>query len=118
MYVNIGNTYSRQGNFDKANELYDVAIKLGKDHVDNEGSNLVEGMGIMIVGMRARAFALKKVGREEEGKKEMKEVIGLQLKLNGEREKQKEKEKEEAEAAQKALEADAGNNPAELTAES
>jgi tetratricopeptide (TPR) repeat protein len=125
--VNIGNTFSRQGDFDKAQDYYTRAIQLGQDHMDYEGSNKVEGMGIMIVGMRARAFALKKAGKDEEGKAEMKKVIEMQFQLNTEREKQKEKEKDEIEAAQKAAEAGASeqtaegeksDNPAELVAES
>ena len=87
LYVNIGNTFSRQGDFDKADENYSIAEKLGRDHVDAEEGNRIDGMGMIIVAMRARAFALKKAGREDEGKKVLKEVIEMQLRLNAENEK-------------------------------
>lgn len=98
--VNIGNTYSRQGDFAKANEDYDKAEKLGQDHVDVEDGNKTDGLGIMVVAMRARAFALKKDGRDEEAKKRLREVLELQLKLNVEEEKQKAKDKEDVERVQ------------------
>lgn len=97
--VNIGNTYSRQGNFDKANKEYDTAEKLGKDHVDADGGNEVDGIGIMVVAMRARAFALKKAGLEADAKKRMKEVLELQMKLNTAKEEQKKKTKESQDKA-------------------
>jgi len=98
IYVNIGNTYSRQGDYEKAKEQYDIAEQLGKDHLNIENGNTTDGMGIMIVGMRARAFALKKAGKEDEGKQMMKEVLEMQMKLNKELEKQKEEQKKAAEA--------------------
>lgn len=100
IYVNIGNTYCRQGNFESAYEQYDIAEKLGKDHVDIEDGNKTDGMGIMIVAMRARAFALKKAGKEDEAKQRLREVLDLQIKLNAEEEKQKLKEKEIMESTQ------------------
>lgn len=102
--VNIGNTYSRQNNFEKACEYYDASEKLGREHVEAQNGNKTEGMGIMIVGMRARAFALKKAGSEEEGKAQLREVLKLQMELNAEVEKQKaeQKSKEEAAAAESA----------------
>ncbi len=126
--VNIGNTYSSQGNYEKANEQYDSAEKLGRDHVEAEHGNKTDGMGIMIVAMRARAFALKKVGREAEAKEKLREVLELQLKLNEETEKKKKAEEEAAQkAAQEAEAATATNGstngsnnhsgPAELIAE-
>jgi tetratricopeptide (TPR) repeat protein len=113
IYVNVGNTFSRQGNFDKANAEFDTAEKLGKDHLDAESGNKVEGMGIMIVAMRARAFALKKAGKDDEAKKRMKEVIELQLKLNLATDEQKAKQKVQ-EAAAMAAAAD-GAEPALVT---
>lgn len=100
IYVNIGNTYSRQGKFDEANEQYNIAEKLGKDHVDAENGNKTEGMGIMIVAMRHRAFALKKAGREDEAKQRLREVLEMQLKLNSEEEKQKAKDAEKQQQQQ------------------
>lgn len=100
--VNIGNTYSRQGNYEKANEQYTAAENLGREHLSAHEGNQVDGMGIVVVSMRARAFALKKAGREDEGKAVLKDVIAMQIKLNAENEKKKEEEKkmkEEAAAA-------------------
>jgi tetratricopeptide (TPR) repeat protein len=111
-FVNIGNTYTRQGNFVKANEYYDMAEKLGKDHVEAENGNKVDGMALMIVSMRQRSFALKKAGKDDDAKKQMRAVLEMQQKLDVETVKQqadlkafeekqttaKEKEKKEAEA--------------------
>jgi tetratricopeptide (TPR) repeat protein len=93
--VNIGDTYSREGYFEKANENYDKAEKLGKDHIDVEDGNKTDGLGIMVVAMRARSFALKKAGKEEEAKARLREVLELQVQLNVEEEKQKAKDKED-----------------------
>ena len=87
-FVNIGNTYSRQGNFVKANEYYDMAEKLGKDHVDAENGNKVDGMALMIVSMRQRSFALKKAGKDDDAKKQMRAVLEMQQKLDVETVKQ------------------------------
>ncbi|KAG7359930.1 tetratricopeptide repeat protein [Nitzschia inconspicua] len=97
--VNIGNTFSRQGDYDKANEQYTAAEKLGRDHIEADEGNKVDGMGIAIVSMRARAFALKKAGREEDGKNVLKDVIKMQIELNAENEKKKAEEKEAEEKA-------------------
>jgi len=100
--VNVGNTYSRQGNYEKANEQYTAAEGLGREHLSAHEGNRIDGMGIVVVSMRARAFALKKAGREDEGKAVLKDVIAMQLQLNAENEKKKEEEKkikEEADAA-------------------
>jgi tetratricopeptide (TPR) repeat protein len=99
--VNIGNTYSREGDYDKANEQYIAAEKLGREHIEANEGNKVDGMGIVIVAMRARAFALKKAGREEDGKKVLKDVIAMQMELNAENEKKK---AEELEAEKMAIE--------------
>lgn len=97
--VNIGNTFSRQGDYEKANEQYAAAEALGREHISAHEGNQIDGMGIVVVSMRARAFALKKAGREEDGKAVLKEVIKTQLELNAENEKKKVEQKE---AAQKA----------------
>ena len=61
---------------------------------------------MVIVAMRARAFALKKDGKEDDGKKVLREVIEMQLKLNEENEKKKaEEEAKRPEEAKKAEEA-------------
>jgi tetratricopeptide (TPR) repeat protein len=90
--VNIGNTYCREGNFDRANDYYDQAEKLGQDHLDVENGNQIEGMGIKVVAMRARSFALKKVGKDDEAKIRLREVLELQLKLNVLEQQKKKKE--------------------------
>ena len=97
--VNIGNTYSRQGDYEKANEQYTAAEGLGREHISADEGNQIDGMGIVVVAMRARAFALKKAGREEEGKAVLKDVIKTQIELNNENEKKK---VEQQEAAKKA----------------
>jgi tetratricopeptide (TPR) repeat protein len=96
LHTNIGNTYSREGNFDSANEHYNIAEQFGKDHVDAPDGNQIDGMGMMIVAMRARAFALKKVGRDDEAKSRLREVLDLQIKLNAAEEELKAKEKGES----------------------
>lgn len=84
LYINIGNTFSRQGDFKKAEEQYNVAERLGRDHVEQTEGNKIDGMGMVVTAMRNRAFALKKAGMEDDGKKVMKEVIEMQLILNEE----------------------------------
>lgn len=109
IFVNIGNTFSRQGKFEEANEQYDIAEKLGKEHVDMIDGNKTDGMGIMIVAMRHRSFALKKAGREDEAKQRLREVLEMQQKLTSEEENQKAKdvaEKEQLQQQQLAVSAD------------
>lgn len=101
--VNIGNTFTSEGDYAKATEQYDKAEKLGKDHLDAKDGNKTDGMGIMLAAMRARAFSLKKAGKEDEAKAKLREVLELQMKLNVELEKKK---KEEEEAVRKALAAE------------
>jgi tetratricopeptide (TPR) repeat protein len=110
LYINIGNTYSRQGNFEKANENYNIAEQLGRDHIEAHEGNKVDGMGMAIVAMRARAFALKKANREDEGKTILKKVIEMQIDLNAENEKKKEEEAKKLEEAEQEEEA-AGGQP-------
>lgn len=94
--VNIGNTHSRQGDYDKANEQYTTAEALGREHISAHEGNQIDGMGIVVISMRARAFALQKNGREAEGKTVLKDVIAMQIQLNAENEKKKvEQEAEE-----------------------
>lgn len=103
--VNYGNTYSREGNFDLANKYYDEAEKLGQDHLDVEGGNHIDGMGIKVVAMRARAFALKKAGKEDEAKSRLREVLELQVKLNALQREQKEKDQLDAVMQEQATQA-------------
>jgi len=119
--VNIGNTFSRQGNFEKANEYYDKAEKLGTEHMDAKDGNRGEGMGIRMVAMRARAFALKKAGREEEAKTLLREVLKYQLEYNELMEKEKaemrvelaKQEKEQQQQEQQQLQPDPANPAAD-----
>jgi tetratricopeptide (TPR) repeat protein len=90
-YVNIGNTYSRQGNVEKADENYTIAEKLGQDHMD--AGNKRDGLGVVVVAKRARAFCFNRNGREEEGKALLREVLKLNLELDVEMEKYKEEMK-------------------------
>jgi tetratricopeptide (TPR) repeat protein len=97
LFINIGNTYSRAGDYDLADEQFKLAEQLGRDHLgDTEGSDN-DGHGMVDGAKRARSFALKKAGREEEGKTILKEVIASQIKLKMEKE-QKKKDEEEAAA--------------------
>ena len=75
VHVNIGNTYARAGNFDEADKHYAVAEKLGSDHIGEKGGSEDDGRAMMLCARRARSFALKKVGRVDEAKKLMAEVI-------------------------------------------
>ena len=98
-YVNIGNTYSRQGNVEKAEECYAKAQKLGQDHWD--AGNIVDGMGIVVVAKRAKAFCYNKNNREQDGKELLRDVLKMQLELDVEVKKHKE-EMKALEAKQKA----------------
>ena len=75
VHVNIGNTYARVGNFDKADEYYKIAEALGYDHVNEKGGSEEDGRSMVLCAKRARSFALKRVGRVEEAKSLMAEVI-------------------------------------------
>lgn len=118
--VNVGNTYLRQGDFEKAYEQYTIAEKYGQDHLDEPLGSEIDGLGMVLIAKRARAFALKKEGKEDEAKELMKEVIAMQLRKNVlDEEKRKrdaereEKEKEEAAAkAKEEAEKAAAENPA------
>lgn len=94
--VNIGNTFSRQGNYEKASERFTTAEALGREHISAHEGNQIDGMGIVVVSMRARAFALKKAGREDEGKSVLKDVIKTQIELNAENDKKKVEQKDAA----------------------
>ena len=112
-YVNIANTYSRQGEVNKAEEYYAKAEKLGQDHWD--AGNQVDGMGVVVVSKRARALCYNRNNREEDGKELMREVLKMQLELDVEVKKHKVVMKE-LEAKQKA-EDDEKAKKAEVEAE-
>jgi len=104
LYVNIGNTFSRSGDFTLADEQYKIAEHLGDDHLSSEGGSENDGKGMVACAKRARAFALKKNGSIDEAKKILKEVIDQQIKDNiaAEQKKKEEEDKAAKEAAEKA----------------
>lgn len=92
LYINIGNTYSRSGDYDLANEQYKIAEALGNDHLNDEGGSANDGKGMVSGAKRARAFALRRAGRMDEAKVVLKEVVEAQIKDNLEAEKKKAEE--------------------------
>jgi tetratricopeptide (TPR) repeat protein len=109
--VNIGNTYSRMGDFDQANQYFDKAQKLGQDHIDHPEGSKIAGLGIVMEARRARAFALKKAKREEEGKKELRTVLELQMRLNNENEQKRKEAKAAAASVTAEAKANGGTEP-------
>lgn len=75
VHVNIGNTYARTSEYDKADEHYKIAEQLGSDHINEEGGSDDDGRSMILCAKRSRAFALKKVGKNEEARTLMTEVI-------------------------------------------
>ena len=75
VHVNIGNTYARTGDYERADEHYKTAELLGMDHIKELGGSEDDGRSMILCAMRSRAFALKKVGKVEEAKTMMTEVI-------------------------------------------
>eukprot|EP00815_Leptocylindrus_aporus_P006383 CAMPEP_0116059822 /NCGR_PEP_ID=MMETSP0322-20121206/6035_1 /TAXON_ID=163516 /ORGANISM="Leptocylindrus danicus var. apora, Strain B651" /LENGTH=418 /DNA_ID=CAMNT_0003544297 /DNA_START=45 /DNA_END=1301 /DNA_ORIENTATION=+ len=101
LFINIGNTYVRNGDFTLADEQYKLAEKLGQEHVDAKVGSEDDGMAMVIGAWRARSKALMKVGREDEAKTLMREVIQSQIKLNAINEEKKAKAEAAAIEAQK-----------------
>ena len=87
--MNIGNAFSQQGDYEKANEQYTITESHGREYIDAHEGNHIDGTGIVIVSMKANAFALKRAGKGDEGKVVLKEVIAMQIQLNSENEKKK-----------------------------
>lgn len=106
LYINIGNTHSRDGNFELADEQYKIAETLGNDHLTTEEGSATDGNGMVNGAKRARAFALKKAGREAEGKAVLKEVIEAQIKVNADTEKKKMEEEAATKKAEETPEVD------------
>jgi hypothetical protein len=80
--INIGNTFSRSGDYDSANEQYDIAEQIGKDHIAGGEGNAKDGKGMVAAAKRARAFALRRADRIDEAKALLKEVVDQQIKDN------------------------------------
>ena len=110
--INIGNSFSREGDFGKADEYYRKCETLGDEQIANDCKS--DGMGIKLVALRARAFALNRNGKIDEGKDVLREVLRQQPLVAAETEawrkemleadalnqaKELQKQKEEAEAA-------------------
>jgi len=98
VYVNIGNTFARRGDFDKADEQYVLAEQLGNDHITENGGSEDDGRSMILCAKRSRAFALKRVGRVDEAKKLLKEVVEQKIKDDAEAAKKKEEEAAKAAA--------------------
>jgi tetratricopeptide (TPR) repeat protein len=108
VHVNIGNTYARAGNYEKADEYYKIAETLGLDHISEAGGSEEDGRSMILSAKRSRAFALKKVGRVEEAKALMAEVIKQKIADDAAAAKRKE---EDAAAAAAVDEAGGGDYP-------
>eukprot|EP00568_Trieres_chinensis_P000849 CAMPEP_0183300210 /NCGR_PEP_ID=MMETSP0160_2-20130417/6710_1 /TAXON_ID=2839 ORGANISM="Odontella Sinensis, Strain Grunow 1884" /NCGR_SAMPLE_ID=MMETSP0160_2 /ASSEMBLY_ACC=CAM_ASM_000250 /LENGTH=418 /DNA_ID=CAMNT_0025462591 /DNA_START=260 /DNA_END=1516 /DNA_ORIENTATION=+ len=104
LYVNIGNTYSRSGEYDLADEQYKIAERLGMDHMELEGGSEKDGKGMIACVKRARAFALKRAGKDDEARKILKEVLDQEIadRLEAEKKKAEEEAKAKDEADEKA----------------
>jgi len=100
--VNIGNTHSREGNYELANEQYKIAGNLGNDHCDKDGGSGKDGKSMVSCVKRARAFALRRAGKIDEARALLKEVVEQQLKDNLEAEKKKAEEAAKAKAEEEA----------------
>lgn len=103
--INIGNSYSREGNFEKADEYYKQCEKLGDEQIANDCKS--DGMGIKLVALRARAFALNRNGMVDKGKEVLREVLKQQPLV----------EEETAKWRKEMLEADAANQAEALKAQ-
>ncbi|KAL3822237.1 hypothetical protein ACHAXA_005870 [Cyclostephanos tholiformis] len=92
LHVNIGNTYARVGNYEKADEYYKIAEALGSDHINEAGGSEDDGRSMILSAKRSRAFALKKVGKMEEAKALMAEIIKQKIADDAAAAKRKEEE--------------------------
>jgi len=111
LYVNIGNTFSRDGDFELANEQYKIAENIGNDHLgeQGDGGSVHDGASMVNTAKRAKAFALQKAGKPDEAKALLKEVVAAEIELIANAAKKK---ADEAAAAAAEAEADA---PKEIT---
>lgn len=74
--INIGNSYSREGNYEKADEYYKKCEQLGEEQIANDCK--ADGLGMKLVALRSRAFALNRNGKIDEGKEVLREVLRQQ----------------------------------------
>mmetsp|Transcript_1935 Transcript_1935/g.2713 ORF Transcript_1935/g.2713 Transcript_1935/m.2713 type:complete len:424 (-) Transcript_1935:73-1344(-) len=102
LYVNIGNTFSRQGEYDLANEQYKLSEELGNDHLRGEGGSIKDGKAMVNASKRARAFAMKRAGKTDDAKALLKEVVTNEIKYKAEEEAEKKAEEEKKAAEQEA----------------
>jgi tetratricopeptide (TPR) repeat protein len=102
LYVNIGNSHSRSGDYEAASTQYEIGEKLGEEHV--EAGNVKDGKGMVACSRRARSFALRRAGRMDEAKKLLRQVLHQQIKDDMEADKLK-AEKAAEDAAKAAEEA-------------
>jgi tetratricopeptide (TPR) repeat protein len=100
VYVNIGNTFARRGDFAKADEQYALAEQLGKDHCTENGGSEDDGRSMILCAKRSRAFALKKVGRVDDAKALLREVVEQKIKDDADAAKKKEEEAAKAAAGE------------------
>jgi tetratricopeptide (TPR) repeat protein len=105
--INIGNTYARTGDYDAANKQYEMAEALGHDHLKETGGSEDDGRSMILCAKRSRAFALKKVGRVDEAKELMKEVVTQKIADDAAAAKKKEEEAAKAAEENPAVEATA-----------
>lgn len=98
VYVNIGNTYAREGVFEQADIHFRAAEALGSAHISEQGGSEDDGRAMVLCAKRARSFALKRAGRLEEAKELMAEV--LKQKVADDAASEKKKEEEAAKAAE------------------
>jgi len=101
--VNIGNTHSREGNYALANEQYKIAEQLGIEHNEKDGGSGKDGKSMISCVKRARSFALRRAGQNDEARTLMKEVLAQQIADNLEAEKKKEEEAAKAKADAEAV---------------
>jgi tetratricopeptide (TPR) repeat protein len=94
VHVNIGNTYARTGEYDRADEKYKIAESIGMDHINEAGGSEDDGRSMILCAKRSRAFALKKVGKVEEAKTLMAEIIKQKIADDKAAVKRKEEEEE------------------------
>jgi len=94
LYVNIGQSHSKQGDYASAKAQFEIAEKLGEEHVAS--GNAKDGKSMVACSKRAHAFALRRTGKIDEAKSLLREVLQNQIMDNLEAEKQK---LEEAKAA-------------------